>query len=103
MRACTPRAAYAACTENFTPIRAGCLSVQVRRLEAGGGQAPTAPVDSARRVLSAPSTVCHNICKAADFFRFATTGSLLAGVLLRASSRAACYVNSQPRCRSLGR
>ena len=45
----------------------------------GSCRAPTAEVERGQRVLSSPSTVCHSICKAADFFRYATTGSLLSG------------------------
>ena len=36
---------------------------------------PTAPMPS--RVLASPSTVCHRVCKAAEFFRYAVSGTML--------------------------
>lgn len=56
---------------------AGELSLQVDGLCCGSCDRATAPVDCT--ILSAPSTVCHRVCKAAEFFRYAVAGSLYSG------------------------
>jgi hypothetical protein len=52
----------------------GDISIQVTAFQCGSAAVSTAPIDS--RLLACPSSVCEQVCKAADFVRYATTGSV---------------------------
>lgn len=54
---------------------AGTLRVHVASWTAGRCAGPTAPMPS--RVLASPSLVCHRVCKAAEFFRYAVQGTMM--------------------------
>lgn len=51
------------------------LALTVQTLEIGHTLVPTAPIEP--RILACPSKVCSRVCRAAEFFRYAVTGSVL--------------------------
>lgn len=51
----------------------------------GPCDAPVAPVPPHRKILSAPSSVCRHVCKAADFFQYAVHGTVAEGERLHAA------------------
>lgn len=51
------------------------LVLTVQTLEVGHTFVPTAPIEP--RILACPSQVCSRVCRAAEFFRYAVTGSVL--------------------------
>ena len=57
--------------------------MSVDRLACGNCQAPLSAVAPANEVLSAPSSVCRRVCKAADFFQYAVHGTVAEGALRR--------------------
>lgn len=57
----------------------GGLLVEVERLVCGPCASPVAPVPPHTKILSAPSAVCRHVCKAADFFQYATHGTVAEG------------------------
>ena len=52
----------------------GALSLGVEDLVCGSCARATAPVQTT--ILAAPSTVCHRVCKAAEFFRYSVVGTI---------------------------
>jgi hypothetical protein len=56
---------------------AGCVSAQVDSVACGGGASPTLPIASS--IFACPSTVCQNVNKAAEFFRYAVSGTVVSG------------------------
>ncbi|KAL4553401.1 hypothetical protein Ndes2526B_g03263 [Nannochloris sp. 'desiccata'] len=54
----------------------GSINLQVHSLDCGQSDAPTGALKP--RILACPSSVCAQICRAADFTRYAVTGDVLA-------------------------
>jgi hypothetical protein len=53
--------------------------VSVSQLAAGPCSSPLSRVHPHHKVLSAPSSVCRRLCKAADFFQYAVHGTVAEG------------------------
>eukprot|EP00887_Chlorella_sp_A99_P007742 scaffold20.g7742.t1 len=66
----------------------GGLALRVSDLRCGSCARATAPVDTA--ILASPSTVCHRVCKAAEFFRYAVLGQLVSESW-QAEGEATCF------------
>jgi hypothetical protein len=54
----------------------GSINLQVRSLDCGKSDTPTGLLEP--RILACPSSVCAQVCRAADFTRYAVTGDVLA-------------------------
>ena len=54
----------------------GSINLQVHSLDCGQSDAPTGALEPV--ILACPSSVCAQICRAADFTRYAVTGDVLA-------------------------
>lgn len=60
-------------------LLAGRLSACVDRLACGPCDSPVGPVPTHTKILSAPSSVCRSVCRAADFFQYAVHGTIAEG------------------------
>lgn len=76
--------------------------MEVERLVCGPCASPVAPVPPHTKILSAPSAVCRHVCKAADFFQYATHGTVAEGAQYRRRAGAG-IVGAACCCGLLGR
>ena len=72
----------------------GDLDVQIGALESGASEVVTGPPLS--RLIACPSDVCSEVCKAADFFRYSTTGSVISESA-RTAMETCIYLSVKPR------
>jgi hypothetical protein len=72
----------------------GSINLQVHSLDCGQSDAPTGALEP--RIVACPSTVCAQVCRAADFTRYGVTGDVLAETGLEGSDMCA-RVSITPR------
>jgi hypothetical protein len=72
----------------------GSINLQVHSLDCGQSDAPTGVLEP--RILGCPSSVCAQVCRAADFTRYAVTGNVLANAGLETNEMCA-RVSITPR------
>ena len=88
---------------------AGALVVEADRLVCGPCDSPVGAVPRHRKILSAPSSVCRSVCKAADFFQYAVHGTVaegarrvgLRGAVWISNSGWAAWIRSRSSCGSV--
>ncbi len=78
-----PQQPAASCLSNPTPSPqpqpVGRLSATVDRLACGLCDSPVGAIPTHTKILSAPSSVCRSVCRAADFFQYAVHGTIAEG------------------------
>jgi len=72
----------------------GSINLQVHSLGCGQSDAPTGVLEP--RILGCPSSLCAQVCRAADFTRYAVTGNVLANAVVESNEMCA-RVSITPR------